>query len=81
MLINRHYIVKQDDYNKSMSTITLDVHEQCSHMVMLLNGKPMFFDSTKEIQRYVEKMKLRITGTSVQGTTYLVIAQREDSSL
>jgi len=26
-------------------------------------------------------MKLRITGTSVQGTTYLVIAQREDSSL
>jgi hypothetical protein len=81
MLINRHYIVKQDDYNKSMSTIKLDVHEQCSHMVMLLNGKPMFFDSTKEIQRYVEKMKLRITGTSVQGTTYLVIAQREDSSL
>jgi len=64
-----------------MSTIKLDVHEQCSHMVMLLNGRPMFFDSTKEIQRYVEKMKLRITGTSVQGTTYLVIAQREDSSL
>ncbi len=81
MFIKSPYNVKQYYYTKDMKALKLNVPDQCSHMVMLLNGRPIFFESTKEIQRYVEKMKLRITGTSVQGRAYLVIAQKEDSSL
>lgn len=64
-----------------METLRLDVPEECSSMVVLLNGRPIPFNSTNEIKKYVEKMRLRITGTSKQGKTYLVLVQREDSSL
>lgn len=64
-----------------METLRLDVPEECSNMVVLLNGRPIPFNSTNEIKKYVEKMRLRITGTSKQGKTYLVLVQREDSSL
>lgn len=64
-----------------METLRLDVPEECSSMVVLLNGRPIPFNSTNEIKNYVEKMRLRITGTSKQGKTYLVLVQREDSSL
>lgn len=64
-----------------METLRLDVPEECSSMVVLLNGRPIPFNSTNDIKKYVEKMRLRITGTSKQGKTYLVLVQREDSSL
>ena len=64
-----------------MQKIVFDVPKECSLLVMLLNGKPKFFNSTKEIQRYVEKKKLRIIGTSSEGQSFLVQVQREDSSL
>jgi len=64
-----------------METLNLNVPKECSLLVLLLNDKPLFFNSTKEIQRYVEKKKLRIIGTSSEGQSFLVQVQREDSSL
>lgn len=65
----------------NMETIRLDIPSDCKQIVMLLNGGAINFNSTKSLQNYCEKMRLRVTGTSKQGQLYLVQVQREDSSL
>jgi len=76
-----YYKVNSFDYTKSMETLRIDVPKECSTIALLYNRNVLNFNDTKSVQRYCEKMRLRIIGTATQGTLYLVQAIKEDSSL
>jgi hypothetical protein len=64
-----------------METLRLDVPRECSTIALLYNRNVLNFNDTKSVQRYCEKMRLRIIGTSTQGTLFLIQAIKDDSSL
>ena len=76
-----YYKVKPFDYTKSMETLRIDVPKECSTVALLYNRNVLNFNDTKSVQRYCEKMRLRIIGTATQGTLFLIQAIKEDSSL
>ena len=76
-----YYKVKPFDYTKSMETLRIDVPKECSTIALLYNRNVLNFNDTKSVQRYCEKMRLRIIGTATQGTLFLIQAIKEDSIL
>jgi|DEB0MinimDraft_10_1074344.scaffolds.fasta_scaffold07821_5 hypothetical protein len=64
-----------------MKTLLLDVPKQCSSIVVLFNNCAINFNSTNQVRKYCEAMRLRINDTATQGSIFLITVQREDSSL